>query len=69
MAGKDDLANEHRHVLTVGYLREFIRDLDSNVEFDFGSTLVGVPLDYYRLKWRGEKFLQIEINEWEFGEG
>ena len=69
MADKGNPRDEHRHVLTVGELREFIRDLDPDVEFDFGSTMAGVPLNYYRLKWRGEKLLQIELNEQGFGEG
>lgn len=68
MARKPKPDDEPRHVLTVGYLRDQIRDLDPDVEFDFGCTLAGTPLVYYRLKWRGDKLLQIELNEEGFGE-
>lgn len=49
--------------LTVGDIRNAIHDLDDDVEIDFGSTLEGVPLKFYRFKWRGEKLLQIELSE------
>ena len=68
MARKPKPDEEPRHVLTVGELREFIRDLEPDVKFDFGCTMAGTPLDYYRLKWRDEKLLQIELNERGFGD-
>ncbi len=49
--------------LTVGDLRNAIAYLDDDVEIDFGSTLDGSPLRFYRFKWRGEMLLQMELNE------
>lgn len=45
--------------LTVGEIRDAIAYLDDDVEINFGSTLNGVPLIFYRFKWRGKKLLQI----------
>ena len=49
--------------LTVGDLRNAIAYLDDDVEIDFGSTLDGSRLNFYRFKWRGEMLLQMELNE------
>ncbi len=49
--------------LTVRGIREAIKGLADDVEIDFGSTLAGKPLVFYRFKWRDEKLLQIELNE------
>jgi hypothetical protein len=49
--------------LTVGDIRDAIHGLPRDVEIDFGSTEAGVPLIFYRFKWRGEKLLHIELNE------
>lgn len=49
--------------LTVGDIRNAIHDLDNDVEITFGSTIAGDELIFYRFKWRGEKLLQIELNE------
>lgn len=49
--------------LMVGDIRDAIEGLADDIEIDFGSTLNGVPLVFYRFKWRGEKLLQIELNE------
>lgn len=49
--------------LTVGDLRNAIHDLDNDIEITFGHTLDGKNLMFYRFKWRGEKLLQIELNE------
>jgi hypothetical protein len=49
--------------LTVQDIREAIHGLPGDVEITFGCTLAGVPLKFYRFKWRGEKLLQIELNE------
>jgi hypothetical protein len=51
------------YVLTVGAIREAIRGVADDVEITFGETLNGVPLRFYRFKWRGEKLLQFELNE------
>jgi hypothetical protein len=49
--------------LTVGELRAAIADLPEDVELNFGCLVSGAPLLFYRFKWRGEKRLQIELNE------
>lgn len=49
--------------LTVGDLRNAIAMVDDAVEIDFGSTLAGASLQFYRFKWRGDDLLQIELNE------
>ena len=54
--------------LTVGEIRNALHGLDADVEIDFGSTLAGVHLRFYRFKWRGEKLLQIELNEADLGD-
>lgn len=51
------------YMLTVGDIRDAIHNLPDDVEIDFGSTLNGKKLNFYRFKWRGEKLLQIELNE------
>jgi hypothetical protein len=47
----------------VGDIRNAIAYLDDDVEIDFGSTLDGTALKFYRFKWRGEMLLQMELNE------
>lgn len=49
--------------LTVGDIRDAIHDLDNDVEIIFGSTIAGDRLLFSRFKWRGEKLLQMELNE------
>ena len=49
--------------LTVKDIRDAIHGLEDNVEISFGSTLAGVPLEFYRFKPRGDDLLQIELNE------
>lgn len=49
--------------LTVGELKEGLADVADDVEIDFGGTLAGRKLLFYRFKWRGDKLLQIELNE------
>jgi hypothetical protein len=49
-------------VLTVRQIRERIRNLDDDVEIDFGATREGKRLLFYRFKERGPKLLQIELN-------
>jgi hypothetical protein len=49
--------------LTVQDIRDAIEGLPGDTEIDFGSTMSGAPLVFYRFKMRGEKLLQIELNE------
>jgi hypothetical protein len=49
--------------LTVQDIRDAIHGLDDDVEVIFGWTRDGKELKFYRFKWRGEKLLQIELNE------
>ena len=49
--------------LTVGDLRNAIAYLNDDVELNFGSTVAGNHLSFYRFKWRGDNLLQIELNE------
>ncbi|MGP8232377.1 MAG: hypothetical protein ACLQL2_06885 [Methylovirgula sp.] len=49
--------------LTVGDLQDAVHGSDRDIQIDFGSTMDGIPLIFYRFKWRGEKLLQIELNE------
>jgi len=49
--------------LSVKDMRDALQGLADDVEFDFGSTTSGDRLVFYRFKWRGEKLLQIELNE------
>jgi hypothetical protein len=50
--------------LTVQDVRDAIDGLDGNVEIIFSSAVVAPKgLRFYRFKWRGEKLLQIELNE------
>lgn len=49
--------------LTIGDIRNAIHGLSNDIEIDFGSTLDGSRLIFYRFKWRGDKLLQIELNE------
>ncbi len=52
--------------LTVGQLRKFLETVDRENEITFGSTKYSQrPLIFYRFKQRGEKLLQIELNELE----
>jgi len=49
--------------LTVREIRKEIQNLADDVEIDFGQTLAGKPLVFYRFKRRDEKVLHIELNE------
>ena len=52
-----------KDALTVGDIRDAIEKLSDDVEIDFGSTLEGRRLHFYRFKTRGKKFLGIELRE------
>lgn len=54
--------------ITVGELKHELRFYSDDTEIDFGSTLAGTPLVFYRVKTRGEKLVQIELNEEGFGD-
>jgi len=49
--------------LTVKDIRDAINGVSDDTEITFGSTLAGKELLFYRFKWRGDKLLQIELNE------
>jgi hypothetical protein len=51
--------------LTVKDIRDAIKGVSDDTEIPFGSTLAGKELLFYRFKWRGDKLLQIELNEME----
>jgi hypothetical protein len=54
--------------LTVGLLRELLSDYPLSMEVTFGATKFNKrPLFYYRFKVRGEKLIQLELNELEGG--
>lgn len=49
--------------ITVGELRAMLREFRDDVEITFGATLDGTPLEFYRVKPRGDDLVQIELNE------
>lgn len=54
----------NKNILTVGELRRFLEKVDRDTEITFGaSKFRRRPLIFYRFKERGEKLLQIELNE------
>ncbi len=56
--------NDKNKILTVGKLRTFLEAVAPENEITFGSSKYGKrPLVFYRFKTRGEKLLQIELNE------
>lgn len=51
-------------ILTVGQLKGKLAEVDRNYQITFGSSFYRKrPLIFYRFKIRGEKLLQIELNE------
>ena len=54
---------EEESRITVGELREQLSGYSDDTEITFGCTLDAVPLIFYRVKTRGEKLVQIELNE------
>src|ERR1700753_309884 len=54
---------EEEHRITVGELREQLNGYSDDTEITFGCALDAVPLIFYRVKTRGEKLVQIELNE------
>ncbi len=50
--------------LTVGKLRNFLENIAPETEITFGASKYRKrPLVFYRFKKRGEKLLQVELNE------
>lgn len=49
--------------ITVRELIEQLRMHSDDAEVDFGCTLDGAPLVFYRVKARGDDLVQIELNE------
>jgi len=58
-----DDRGEQMATLTVREIRKEIQNLPDDIEIDFGQTLAGKPLVFYRFKRRDEKVLHIELNE------
>ncbi|MCW2323250.1 hypothetical protein AB7M70_000982 [Bradyrhizobium japonicum] len=50
-------------VLTVGELKRELLKWSDDTEIDFGATEAGTALIFYRFKKRGDRLLQIELNE------
>jgi len=49
--------------ITVGELKEHLAGYSDDTEITFGSTMQAIPLVFYRVKIRGDKLIQIELNE------
>lgn len=49
--------------ITLGELREMLAGYPDDMQMTFGATEEAVPLVFYRVKQRGPKLLQIELNE------
>lgn len=54
---------EEDHRITVGDLLEQLQGYAPDTEITFGCTRDAVHLIFYRVKTRGEKLVQIELNE------
>lgn len=54
---------EEDHRITVGDLRSRLQGFSDDYELTFGCTLDATPLIFYRVKSRGPKLVQIELNE------
>lgn len=57
------MQNDAEQTLTVGDLKRELQNWTDDTEIVFGGTLAGADLSFYRFKMRGEKVLQIELNE------
>jgi hypothetical protein len=57
------MSEEERRRITVGDLRKELASYSDDTEITFGCTLDAVPLIFYRVKARGDKLVQIELNE------
>ena len=53
--------------ITIGELVDQLRHYPRDAELDFGATLAGVPLVFYRVKSRSQdnRHIQIELNEFD----
>lgn len=56
-----NVRDEHR--ITVGQLRAYLASYPADAEVTFGATLEAVPLEFFRVKSRGQDLVQIELNE------
>lgn len=54
---------EEDYRITVGDLLEQLRGYAPDMEITFGCTRDAIPLIFYRVKTRGDKLVQIELNE------
>jgi hypothetical protein len=59
----DEASEEEKSRITVGDLRKELSFYSDDTEITFGHTLDAVPLVFYRVKTRGDKLVQIELNE------
>lgn len=57
------MTEEEESRITVGDLRRQLTGYSDDTEITFGCTLDAVPLIFYRVKTRGDKLVQIELNE------
>lgn len=62
-AGRKEKQMIVENTLTVAELKRQLAGWSDDTKIDFGCTLTGTPLVFYRFKKRGEKSLQIELNE------
>jgi len=51
------------HRITLGDLRRHLREFDDDTEVTFGATRAAVPLVFCRVKRRGDRLVQIELDE------
>ena len=49
--------------ITKGELFAHLDSLSDDTEIDFGCTLLGVPLEFFRFKMRGDNLMCIELSE------
>jgi hypothetical protein len=54
---------ERENRITVGSLRRQLSEYSGDTEITFGCTIDATPLVFYRVKCRGDKLVQIELNE------
>ena len=55
--------HEEENRITVAELMERLSEYAPDTEITFGSLLDCTPLQFYRVKRRGEDLVQVELNE------
>lgn len=63
MAISRELEMEQSSRITVGDLRRKLSEFPADTEITFGNTIEAVPLVFERVKSRGDRLVQIELNE------